>query len=368
MKKILVWFMVVYIPLFVLDVFLILGKVSADNENLWNWGWILVSIQISYLILSFKIVDPKTKAVVVVLGDPKYAINSGLAIVPFGLAWLEKMPGTVIQIHIPGEPEQIERSNDDKKPLAKGMVWPIRITTGFEEVAIKNFPKATEIIKSDPLKKRMTLEVTGYVRLKINDPVNFLRNIGDVEKLRIQARDTFEATIRVEFGKRTPGLIITHLKTINKAIEKDLRVLFEKPDWGLGVETAQLIEKDLTHQLNIALRDATEVDVRRTQAHASREIVEITAEGNKRKLALEGEGNAAAEKSMLLARAEGLLKMAEVAKTTEGAEMMRLQLLIEALKSSKHTIITNGGVGGLTAELCEIAKKLNSTETTGGAK
>ena len=276
-------------------------------------------------------------------------------------------PGTVIQIHIPGEPEQIERSNDDKQPLQQGKVWPIRITTGFEEVAIKNFPKNTELIKADPLKKRMTLEATGYVRLAINDPVNFLRNIGDEAKLRVQVRDTFEATMRIEFGRRTPGLIITHLRAINGAIEKDLRRLFERPDWGLRVENAQLIEKDLTHQLNIALRNATEVDVNLTKAEADRKIVEIGANGSKQKLTLEGEGSAAAEKSMLLARAEGLLKMADVAKTAEGVEMMRLQLLIETLKSSEHTIITNGGIGGLVSELREITNRLTPA-TIGGVK
>ena len=126
-SKIVIWYTLINIALLIMSAVLIIAKVSLDKENLWNWGWIMISIQVSYLILSFKIVGPKTKAVVVVLGNPIEAVGPGMHLVPFGLAWLEKLPGTVIQIHIPGEPEQIERSNDDKQPLQQGKVWPIRI-------------------------------------------------------------------------------------------------------------------------------------------------------------------------------------------------------------------------------------------------
>jgi regulator of protease activity HflC (stomatin/prohibitin superfamily) len=361
------WYSIVSVVLLVADIIFISMKISFDSANIWNLGWTILSLQIVHAILSLRIVDPKTKGVVVVLGDPKYPVNSGLVLVPFGIAWLEKMPGTIIQIQIPAEPEKIDRSNDDKKTLAPGMFWPIRVTTGFEEVAIKNFPDHTDLIKADPLRKRMTIEVTGYTRIRISDPVNFLRNIGSEERLREQVRDTFESTIRVEFGRRTPGLILTHLREINGAIQATLRRTFNRPDWGLSVESAQLVEKDLTHTLNTALRDASTTDIKLTQAETDKRIVVIKSEGDKIKLINDGEGNAAAEKSMLLARAEGLLKMAEVAKTTEGAEMMRLQLLIEALKSSEHTIITSGGIGGLTAELTEISKRLGAN-ATGGVK
>ena len=361
--KLMLCFYVANVILLSTAIFCIFRKLSIDENNIFSCGQVIISLQVVYLALSLKIVGPRVKAVVILLGDPIYEVGSGLALVPFGFSWLEIIPQTVIQMQIPGEPEKIDRSGDDNKVLPEGMVWPIRVTTGFEEVAIKNFPKEDiEIIKSDPLKKRMSIEVTGYIRLRISNGVDYLKSLGSIKELEKQVRDAFEATIAIEFGKRTPGLITTHLEKINEALFNDMRKVFEtSSNWGLKVEDVKLLERDLTHDLNRSLRNASMADVDIQTAKSTRDQRIATAEGEKQRLTLEGEGKAAAEKAILEARGDGLKKLAEVASTPGGQIALQLQLASETLREANYSIV-QPDVAGLAAGVQETLKRIGAEQ------
>ncbi|MFA6227163.1 MAG: SPFH domain-containing protein [Candidatus Paceibacterota bacterium] len=346
--KLIVGYLIANAILLLIGLGLILFKVSVDVENRFNLGFIIISLQMVYFALSCKIIGPRIKAVLVFLGNPVYEVSSGFAFVPFLFSWLEKMPGTVIQMQIPGEPEMIDRSGDDKKKLSPGMVRPIRITTGFAAVAIKNFPADKKIIMDDPLQKRMTLEVTGYIRMKVKNAVEYLKNLGSIEQLEKQVRDTFEATMNVEFGRRTPGLITTHLKEVNKALLREMKRIVEKPGWGLEVESVGLLERDITHQLNTALRDASMADVMIQTAESQKQQAIRKAEGERQKRILEGQGDGLAEQSVLEGRAKGLEKWVDLAKTREGLITLQIQLANETVQKAKYSIL-EPGLAGLAA-------------------
>lgn len=352
------------IVLLFIDVMLMYMHCAIDEKNLWNWGWIIISFQIIYIVLSFKTVGPEEKAAVLLFKRPMYEVKSGLIFVPWLVCSLRKESRLTIQMQIPGEPEEIDKSGDDNKGLLPGkMFLPIRSTTASYEIVKKNkaFANDPALVEGDPLNRRMTLEPTAQIRFKIKDLVKFIQTIGSIKEAKKQLRDTAEGVIDSEFGKRTPALIIAHRSDINKTLRKEIGKLVKDdtttPEhnewWGVDIETAQLLDLDISKKVNEALSQVAEADV------IAKKTV-IVAEASKKSAKLAGQGAASAELSMLTAQAAGQQLLANTAKTKAGKYALTLQTVNEMTAKSKFSIVGGDGLLGVVASAKETLDKIVS--------
>jgi regulator of protease activity HflC (stomatin/prohibitin superfamily) len=344
---------ILYSILTILGIILIFSKVSIDTKNLWNWGWIIISSEILYLFLSFRVIGPQEIAAFLFFGKPLYALRSGLVFVPFGICSLFKATKLTTQIQIPGDPEQVDKSGNDDQPLA-GKVRPIRAPTGSSETVSGEFVEELQGFRDDPINKRMTLEVSAQIRFRINNIISFVENIGSIEEVDKQMRDTAESTIKVEFAKRTPCLILAHLSdinnTLNEAINKLVGKSGDENSWGVEVENVQIVDIDLSKTVNTAM-------VNTTAAAFDKKTIITKAEAEEAKRAKEGAGAADAELSMLTAEALGFEQLASVAKTRAGQIAMQIRLATEALQNSQYSIV-EPGIAGLAAGAQETLRKI----------
>lgn len=372
--KFIAWFLVVYVIMFVVDLVLILNKISIDNNNIWNWGWIIASLQMIYLVLSFRTVRADEKAVILLFERPLYEVNSGLVFIPWLICNLRIETSLVIQIQIPGEPEEVDKSGDDEKGVASGKFLPIRATTGSYESVKKSdeFKDDPALIKDDPLNERMTLEPSAQIVLKIKDISKFIRNIGSVAMAKKLLRDTSEGVIQSEFAKRTPALIIAHRTEINKKIREQIRLLIkDDPNtaghdegWGAEIEAAQLLEIDISKKVNEALSQVAEAKALQAKVVTnaiSAKLAKIEQGlGDKDYAIRQGEGVAKARELLLLAEAVGLDKLAELAKTPSGQLTMIVQQAKEMYEKAKYSILPGNGEGlyGAVAGIQEVLKRI----------
>lgn len=369
-------------------VVLIEKNISIDEKDQWNWGWMIISIEILHLYLSLKKVGPQELGAVLIFGRPLYQVKSGLVYVPFVICQLSKDDGTVISIQYPAEPEKIDKTGLDDRPVLPGFMKPIRITTASIDTIPKEFMEGikkriniSDKFYNDPLNGRMTLEPVIFIRFQIrrDDYISFLTHLGDIEKTKTAIRDTVDAVLNIEFSKRTPILILMDIEDINKEIKNSLEILIgEIPDpkdpdsfnpeesWGIDVLRSQLTEIDLTKKINVSLRDIIDSNLR----------INVTikdAEGRKVARGLDGEGEnkfetekgiglANARESFLNAEAKGLEKITEIAKSEEGKLVIVTKATEQGLKGSQYTIIPDGA-GSIIAGIMETMKKTKSHDT-----
>jgi regulator of protease activity HflC (stomatin/prohibitin superfamily) len=355
MKKV---FIIINALLGVLDVCLILMKLSIDSQNLWNWGWTIASMQMVYLVLSLRVVGPTELGGVLFFGKPIRSVSSGLVLVPFLICSLRKDTALVIQMQIPGEPEKIFRQKEgESEAVPEGMVLPVRILTGSAKIAKDRHSTHYPLVDGDPLNDTMTLEVSAIARGAIEDYILFLRTIGDLDKAKQQIRDTLEILLNSEFVTRTPALIRLHWDEINQKFQTAVDKLVRS--WGMRMdEGTKMVSIDPTHTINKSLRD-------RLDARIKKETAITTAQGTADAERLTGKGKADARQSWLEAEAAGKTKLAEVAKSEEGKYALAIEAAQKMAEASKHTILQSGGDGGLlglAAGAAEALKKLTSRD------
>lgn len=378
-----VWAMVTYAIFASVALILIEKGVAIDEKNQWNLGWAILSIEFLHFGLSFRTVGPTSLGAVLVFGRPIYQVKSGLVYVPFIVCQLAKEDRTVITIQFPAEPEKVDKSGDDTKPVSPGFVKPIRVTTGSRDMISDAFKaRINENPKffNHPLNEMMTLEPSVVVRFQIrnDDFISFLTNIGSIKKAISAMRDTVDSVLNIEFPKRTPALIIMDKEIINKELKTMIEILVgEKEDpkdpdsfnpeesWGLNIINAQLPDVDLSKKINQSLRDIVDSQLKKTAS-----ITE--AEGKKRARVLEGEGEnkfetekgagvAKARLAFLEAEATGLEKVAKVAHTEEGKLAVVTKATEQGLKGSQYSIIPDGA-GSIIAGIMETLKKTKSRD------
>jgi len=145
---------------------------------------------------------------------------------------LYKETGLTVQIQIPGEPEQVDKSGQDTvEGIKTGKVLPIRAPSGSHEIAGKTYPTDYALVEKDPLNKRMTLESKCPNSFKEStDIVMFITTIGSIGEAEKQIRDTAEAVIKGEFVTRTPALVLAHWTKINDSLRGEYNLLVSS--WG----------------------------------------------------------------------------------------------------------------------------------------
>ncbi|MBU6430812.1 MAG: hypothetical protein KGJ58_00810 [Patescibacteria group bacterium] len=386
-----IWVMVTYAIFACVALVLMEKEVSIDEKNKWNLGWAILSIEFFHFGLSFRTVGPKSLGAVLLFGRPLHQVKSGLVYVPFIVCQLAKETKLVIKEQFPAEPEFVDKSGLDNRPVPTGYLKPIRVTTASRDMISDEDKVRIKEFKDHPLNEIMTLEPSVVVRFQIrgDDFISFLTNIGSIEHAVSQMRDTVDSVLNIEFPKRTPALIIIDKEEINRKLREKIEILVgeipdpEDPDsfnqeesWGINVINVQLADVDLSKTINQSLRDVADSKLRYEvgvkEAEKKKKSRELEGEGEKKFETDKGTGVANARLSFLEAEAEGLEKIAGVAKTTEGKVAIISKTQEEALKNAKYSIIPEG-LGSLISSVQEILKKTKSPDDdddkkTGGKK
>jgi regulator of protease activity HflC (stomatin/prohibitin superfamily) len=379
-----IWVMLAYAIFARVALVLIEKEISIDKENQWNLGWAILAMEFLHFSLSFRVIGPTSLGAVLFFGRPLYQVKSGLVYVPFIVCQLAKEDRTVITIQFPAEPEKVDKSGDNEKPVPPGFVKPIRVTTGsrdmissdFRDRIIKNNPK----FLAHPLNEMMTLEPSVVVRFQIrnDDFISFLTNIGSRKKAISAMRDTVDSVLNIEFPKRTPALIIMDKEVINKQLKTMIEILvgeIEDPNdpdsfnpeesWGLNIINAQLPDVDLTKKINKSLRDIVDSKLKKTasitEAEGKKKVHELEGEGENKFETEKGKGLASARLDFLKAEADGLEKIAKVAETEEGKLAVVTKATEQGLKGSQYSIVPDGA-GSIIAGIMETLKKTKSRD------
>lgn len=273
----------------------------SDLSVAFSWGGALVTLQLSHLWLSLKYVKENELGGVLFYGRP-VSLVSGLVLVPIGLLNLKTLPKTLNQDQFPGDPQIVWKSPDEayfklEKEERDRYVLPIRALTAT--------PKETDT--RSILNTQMTVEVTFYVKWTIEQFWIFLVRIGAVEELIRQLRDSGERVLVQQIAALTPLEIQPNLNTINTALCNELEKITQ--DSGIRINEAAMLSPDLTRDVNVAMRNIAVEKARAqqliVQAEASAQATILTAEAEKKRLSLEGDGNAHATQAELGALAEG---------------------------------------------------------------
>ncbi len=375
----------VYAVLVIPALLLISNKVSIDQKNQWNWGIIILAIEMVHLGLSFKIIGPTELGAVLLFGRPLYQVQSGLVFAPFIICQIIKETCLVIKKQFPEEPELVDKTGDDTKPVRPGFVKPIRVTTASGKM-LNEFKDKIKNYEKDPLNDMLTLEPSVVVRFQIqrDNFIPFLINIGSVRNAVSQMRDTVDAVLNIEFPKRTPALIILEKEEINKMLKKEIEDLVGEKDpnvslnsekererWGIDIINVQLVDVGLGKTINAKIEGvpdsklSAEATVRKSQAE--KDAMVLKGQGEKEFETDKGAGVANARKAYLKAEAEGLQKIANVAKTEEGKLAIITKATEQGLKGSQYSIIPDGA-GSLIAGIREILKKTGSREASSDEK
>lgn len=291
-------------------------------------GWLMVSALGVYTVASLRSVNKDEIGGLVFFGKPLKQIGPGLHFAPLGILRIETVPSTAIDIRIPGPQDKAYRGEDPPPP---GMFVPVRIT----------FKKSDG--SADPLDQRITAELYIFVRAKIEDVMKFWPNIGTVDEFRKEIADTVISAASAILNQKTAAEALLSFEEISKVITTAIENLIGEDSndpngWGVNLLSARVEMICFNHSLNSALTDLPEKIL-------GLQVIERTAEIEKKRLTLTGEGQANAARSLLEAEAEGLARKAEALKM-EGKDLLALQTLMDALKEGKQVVIS--GPDGLS--------------------
>ncbi len=295
----------------------------------WNWGLTVFFAIVLYTITSFRTIGPTELGARLLFGKPIDNLSSGPVFIPFGVFTLELAPATYMQDELPSDPENIFHGEGTPPP---GKFSPIRIPFGLP----------TEE-NDDPYDHRMTQQVVPVVTWRIKDLVKFLATIGGVKEARRQLEDAAIAMLTEAFAKITPAVALKGMEGHSLALHTALSTVVL--DWGIELKSAKIKAINFNHELNTAILGVP-------QATVTAKAAIITAEGEKQKRRLEGEGDGAAEQAVLEGRTTGLLDMV-TRLGVSGSQVLGAETARGVTSSPGQKTIIAGGTG--FADLVAIA-------------
>ncbi len=302
----------------------------------WNFFVVSVGLMILHFVASFRTLHAQNIGGVLFFGAFVKEVEPGIIIVPIFSCRLVSETGLVIQRQFPDEPENIDKTGNDVP--AEGKVFPVRVTHAEKK-------------SDDPLDRRITSETTFIVRFKIKkgDFKDFYTNIGSIEEVIKQMRDTGESQLKIEFSSQTVAEALKNQSETNNNLKNKIESLVEY--WGIHVEDVHIIEIGLNHAINKAIAGVPEAEYKKKSTITD-------AEAQKEKQILEGRGKAEAEKLLLQAKAVGYKKIAKELGITEGALILQMETMKEAMEKSQYSIIPGSDAFQIAAGLSETLKKL----------
>lgn len=285
-------------------------EVKEELYNVWQWGihitvlgailvtavivalpffsvpliqWGVVAVLIAYWATSWRPVQTGDNGGIMVLEQPVKEVGPGWYFVPRFIMELETMPAHTEQDQFPADPEKVSK-RPDEQGLLPGEYRPIRAMTAG----------ARTEDGEDPLNTRLALEVTfavrwrlpreGFFDLFVNIPGEHWPQ--KAAMIRQQMRDTGETELLEEISQMTPYEVVKEQKKINDRLKDQLSKAVKT--WGIVIEEARMQAPDFSHEVNTALSDIA-------VARARKQATITTAEAEKQRLILEGEGTATAQ-------------------------------------------------------------------------
>jgi len=278
----------------------------------------------------------------------------------------------VRQKEFPAEPENIYRGDmKTKEELPKGMKPPVRIpfrdnigaddakkffgeeyyefklsNNKGEHIETLRFEDHVEI-EDDGLAKRVTAEPIVTVRIKVDRATDFFQNIGSLEDAFQQIEDEIFSVISNYFSRMSLAQALQNLRWMShilfEAVQKRIGEKGEDvKSWGISLQSINIKVINLDHGLNSSISDAA-------QAPFVKNAKVITAEGEKQKLTLEGQGAARAardlEREVLFGRGKGFKKIAEEI-GVDGESVQAAEVARELSSSENNTVVV--GTEGLS--------------------
>lgn len=340
-------------------------SLTIFNEDPWlfNWAqlWLIMGMIITGLSFRFdRTVKANKLAVRTIFDRPTDVLSSGLPILPPAISDYILLPTDVVQNEHPGEPEDIFRQ-EDVEVVPEGKVPPFRVTFSepiTEQRAKDLFGEEYTVIDrhghsitfqheapDDALAKRVTGEVVTVSRYRIEEAIPFVKYIGNPDNASKQLEDELFGVIERVYTRISLGQAKQNVGWMNALLFHAACARVKPTDgrkaWGVEIEDAYVKALPLSHGLNSAIQDIAETVTVATNRERLAETDRIEREKK-------GQGDAAAEKALLTARAEGLEEMKKLA----GSKGGRIAISTEAareLAASGNTIITDaqGGMGQL---------------------
>ncbi len=337
------------------------GISSIVVGGVFNLGYFILGLGLLYFIASIDIIKRNEMSGVSILGWPTKVFSGSLAIVLPGIMEQDEVTALVVELAWPEDDTKVWRGPPDL-PVPPGMFPPIRIPFADETGA-----DAT----ADPLTGRVTEEATLFVRIRVCYFWDFFSRIGDTDK-NISASEEYQehpermltnareqignmaiSLIFREFSNKSLARSLAEVDTVNGELLSDIKR--KTKWWGIDVVDAKVKLFVFSKSLNTSIESAV-------QAKFAARATVTAAEAEKIRLTRAGEGNAAAEKAMIIGRGEG---------EKEAADKLGVrpqdQLAAEVLRDiaqAKPTIIMPGF--DLTNLVGTFAKNFKGTQPTSG--
>lgn len=309
------------------------GDSSARVEYLiWELGVI-------HFLFGIRIVDANQIGGIFLLGWMTAEVSGTVVCVPPGPFWLITLPLLTKEMEIPAEPENIWRGEGNPPAERPDLRPPVRIT--FAEGADKN----------DPLQRRVTEEVSFFVRLRIERFFPFYVRIGSIEEAKHQLEDAGVSYLAEVLPSHTLSDAIKKVADYSRELKERLDAAVG--GWGVRIPTARVKQFPFSKSLNTSIQQMAE--------STAKKIATITtAEGEREKRSLEGAGTAAAEKAVLDARTDALTRRMKDLNITDGAVVAGIEAA-ERIGQGSSTKIIVGAPGikelvGLGASIAEGTK------------
>lgn len=304
-------------------------------------------------------------------------VGPGPTYAPLALITVTPVSAKVEQMEFPAEPQKIFKGElKDPNGLPEGMVPPIRVPftqTITEAQARKFFPENFTVqplgggpdidfiveTPGDGLDDRVTAEIALIVRLLINDPYKFRRNIGSLDEVFRQIQDELISLSQQYMMRMSIAQAMQNQRWLNiilyHAIERRVGKREDHEAWGIDLQSVQLKMIELDHGLNKSISDAAASTFRK------REVL-VLASAEKQRLVDEGSGRATAammlEEKTLKGRASGQKKLAEDLGIT-GSEVQAAEVAREIAKGGNAIIFGGDGLAQAASVVTAMVNKGN---------
>ncbi len=390
-------FLTVNLILFTVEIIALLVTGSAKSSELdtskisWSWGWFYFFLHILWFLKSFDTVKNDEIGAIEFFGKLLKNVPSGPVFVPWPFFKVIREKKLVMQIEFPNEPEKVWKGDDDK--IEAGFVPPIRITHAdyktamyFDEkvgvdvdppqipsLTLDELDKRTGTAKaayeSDPLHGRLVSEVSGYVRLRVNDLVRFKGMTESIEDAAHQIQDTVVAALQDIVALLTPAHANANKMRISSLLRRRVEVMVgekakpgetdgdrRKRAWGISVEDVDVKLFDWRKRVNTSIADANAAGFLKRKRITD-------SEGVKEEKINHGKGDAGAAREVFAANAAGVRMLSEEIAQGSGELAARLQTMERVASESEFMVLPNDSIFGTGMGIAEAIQQRRKTET-----
>lgn len=298
-----------------------------------NGLWLLGTATILIGGFRWKPVRESEYGGITALNIPAREVGSGWHYQPL-LCAVHTMPKASQQYEFPDEPENVSKRRD-AEGLKPNEVRPMRITVGPAEAEYEGDPLNTRQALEISTVNEFRLKPKGFFELWINIPGETWEE--KLVAIRQRLRDSNETELMEELAKRSPPNILKNVKAVNAKLKEEIQEAVE--EFGVEIIRAKIKSPDFPVRVNegladIAVASTSAIKVGIDAAAEKGRLVTVSegerqaginkAEIRKAELAAEGEGLAAAAKSVGVTGAQQLA--AQVARDTIGEADMIIGL------------------------------------------